>query len=149
MIELLEYDNQDKAADWFSESMTKEEGHWMLAHSGPGFSNTNCSLEVHWRILKGAVLGTAGSSGAGYSHLQMQSNLIGYIENESKQSLVDMSQKEQSVAFPTSGIYSKAVYDKLQDFSGSYLTVCEAMGEDGDFKNLKRVMAAADAIKTG
>ena len=70
--------------------------------------------------------------------------MIGYIENESKQSLVDMLQKDQSVAFPTSVIYSKAVYDRLQDFSGSYSTVCEAMGKDGDFKNLKRVMAAAE-----
>ena len=96
----------------------------MLAHSGPGFSNTNCSLEVHWRMLKGAVLGTAGSSGAGYSHLRMQSNLMGYIENESIQSLEDMLQKNQSVAFPTSAIYIKAVYDRLQEFSGSYLMVC-------------------------
>ena len=50
MIKLLEYDHQDKAADWFSESITKEEGHWMLTHSGPGFLNTNCSQEAHWRV---------------------------------------------------------------------------------------------------
>ena len=62
MIKLLEDEDQDKAADWFAASMTKKEGHWMLAHAGPGFSNTNCSPEVHWRMLKGAVLGTAGSS---------------------------------------------------------------------------------------
>ena len=65
MIELLEDEDQEKAANWFAASMTKKEGHWMLAHSGPGFSNTNCSPEVHWMMLKGAVLGTAGSSGAG------------------------------------------------------------------------------------
>ena len=29
MIELLEDEGQDKAADWFFESMTKKEGHWM------------------------------------------------------------------------------------------------------------------------
>ena len=96
----------------------------MLAHSGPGFLNTNCSQEVHWRMLKGTVPGTAESSRAGYSHLRMQSNLIGYIKNENKQSLVDMSEKGQLVVFPTSAIKSKAVYDKLQDFSGSYSTVC-------------------------
>ena len=103
MIELL------VGADWFSESMTKKEGHWMLAHKGPGFSNTNCSPEVHWRMLKGAVLGTAGSFGAGYSNLRMQSNVIGYIENESIQTLEDMMQKKQTVAFPSSAKYSKCI----------------------------------------
>ena len=132
MIELLEDDHQDKAADWVAESMTKKKGHWILANSGPGFSNTNCSSEVHWRMLKGDVLGTAGSSGAGYSHLLMQSNLVGYIENESIQTLEGMLQKNQSVVFPNLGIYSKGVYDKLQEFSGSYLMVCAVIGEDGD-----------------
>ena len=42
----------------------------MLAHSGLGFSNTNRSSEVYWITLKGAVLGAAGNSGAGYSHLR-------------------------------------------------------------------------------
>ena len=45
------------------------------------------------------------------------SNLASYNENESKQSLVEMREKGQLVAFPISAIYSKAVYDKLQDFS--------------------------------
>ena len=62
MVELLEDDGQEKAAEWFFHNMTKEEGNWMLAHSGPGLSNTNCSLEVHWRTMKGAVLGAEGSS---------------------------------------------------------------------------------------
>jgi len=56
MVELLEDDHEDKAADWFNDARTKNEGHWMLAHSGPGFSNTNCSSEVHWRALKEEVL---------------------------------------------------------------------------------------------
>ena len=85
-------------------------------------------------MLKGGVLGTAGSSGAGYSHLRMQSNLIGYIENESIQTLENMLQKNQSVVFPSSAIYSKGVYDRLQEFSVGYLVVCQAIGEDGDFK---------------
>ena len=34
----------------------------MLAHSGPGLSNTNCSSEVNWRVMKGAVLCAAGST---------------------------------------------------------------------------------------
>ena len=58
IIELLEEDHQEWAADWFDEAMTKKKGHWMLAHAGPGFSNTNCSSEVHWRTLKESVLGT-------------------------------------------------------------------------------------------
>ena len=41
-------------------------------------------------------------------------------------------------------IYSKAVYDKLQGFSGSYLVVCEGMGDDVNFKNLRRLVAIAD-----
>ena len=93
-----------------------------------------------------AVLGTAGSSGAGYSHLRMQSNLIGYIENESIQTLKDMMQKKQTVAFPSSAKYSKGVYDRLQEFLGGYLAVCEAIGEDGDFKSLKRVIASAEGV---
>ena len=80
--------------------------------------NTNCSSEVLWRTLKGAVLGTAGSSGAGYSHLRMQSNLKLYVENESKQSLAEMTEKEQLVVFPTSAKYSKGVYvDYTTNFS--------------------------------
>ena len=110
MVKRLEDDGESRAAGWFLDNMTKKKGHWMLAHSGPGLSNTNCSLEVHWRMLKGAVLGTTGSSGAGYSHLRMQSNLIGYIENESIQTFEDMMQKKQTVAFPSSAIYSKGVY---------------------------------------
>ena len=47
IIELFEGDHQERAADWFIEAMTKKEGHWMLAHSGTGFSKTNCSSEVH------------------------------------------------------------------------------------------------------
>ena len=56
IIELLEDYEQMDAADWFAEAMTKEEGHWMLAHAGPGLSNTNCSLEVNWIIMKEALL---------------------------------------------------------------------------------------------
>ena len=47
IIELLEDDEQEDAAVWFAGAMTKEEGHWMLAHAGPGLSNTNCSSEIH------------------------------------------------------------------------------------------------------
>ena len=65
----------------------------MLAHASPGLSNTNCSSEVHWRKLKGAVLVTAGNSGAEYSHLRMQRNLTLYTENESRQSLEGMDEK--------------------------------------------------------
>ena len=86
MIELLEDDNQPKATEWSYDAMTKKEDHWMLAHSGLGCSNTNCSSEVHWRTLKGAVLGTAGKAGGGYSQLRMQSNLTLFIENDGKQS---------------------------------------------------------------
>ena len=42
-----------------------KDGCWMMAHSGPGLLNTNCSMEVHWRVLKAATLGSAGSSGWG------------------------------------------------------------------------------------
>ena len=52
-------------ARWFKDSLTGEDGCWMLAHSGPGLSNTNCSLEVHWRKVKEGILGSAGSSGGG------------------------------------------------------------------------------------
>ena len=45
--------------------MTGAEGHWMMAPAGQGLSNTNCSLEAHWKKMKEAVLGSAGSSGAG------------------------------------------------------------------------------------
>ena len=55
-----------------------------------------------------------------------------------------MSEKRRLVAFPTSAIYSKAVYDKLEDFSGSYLMVCEVMGEDMEFKNLRRLVVAVE-----
>ena len=94
MVEQLEEDEEHRAAEWFKDNMTEEEGHWMLAHSGPGLSNTNCSSEVHWRKTKGAVLGTAGNSGAGYSHLRMQSNLTLYVENERKKSISDMVEKD-------------------------------------------------------
>ena len=66
MIELLEDEMQDDAADWFAGATTKEEGNWMLAHAGPGNSDTNCLSEMYWRILKEAVLGTAGRQAGGY-----------------------------------------------------------------------------------
>ena len=97
-------------------------------------------------MLKGAELGTAGSSGAGYSHLRMQGNLIGYIENESIQTLEDMMQKKQTVALPSSAKYSKSVYDRLQEFPASYLVVCDNIGEDAAFKDLKRVIASAEGV---
>ena len=85
----------------------------MMAHSGPGLSNTNCSMEVYWIDLKGATLGSAGSSGGGYSQLRVQSNLTGFFENESRKSITEMALKGQLVCFPTEGVYSKAMYDKL------------------------------------
>ena len=76
----------------------------------------------------------------------MQSNLIGYIENESIQKLEGMMQKKQTVAFPCSAKYSKGVYDRLQEFPGGYLVVCDAIGEDAAFKDLKRVIASAEEV---
>ena len=64
MVELLQEDGEPRAAEWLKDNMTRTEGHWMLAHSGPGMSNTNCSLEAYWRKMKAAVLGAAGSTGA-------------------------------------------------------------------------------------
>ena len=75
MVERLEEDEEHRAAKWFLDNMTQKEGHWMLAQSGPGLLNTNCSSEVHWRTLKEGVLGSAGKSGGRYSQLRMQSNL--------------------------------------------------------------------------
>ena len=77
-----------------------------------------------------AILGAAGSSGGGYSQLRMQSNFTGFIEDESKKSIEEMAEKGQLVCFPTEGVYSKAVYDKLQALPGSYLVVCEPMAVD-------------------
>ena len=56
----------ERAADWFNEAMTKKKGHWMLVHSGPGFSNTKGSSEVHWRNLKEGVISTAGKAWGKY-----------------------------------------------------------------------------------
>ena len=67
-----------------------------MRYSGLGFLNTNGSSEVYWRTLKGAVLGSAGKSGAGiagYNQLRTQINLT--VDNESKQSFVVMAEKGQ------------------------------------------------------
>ena len=46
------------------------------------------------------------------------------------------------MSFWTSGLYTKAIYDKLQEFGGSYSVVCESMDTgDTDFKNLSRFIA--------
>ena len=87
-------DGEPRAVECFKNSLTGKDGCWMMAHSGPGLSNTNCSMEVHWRVLKAATLGSAGSSGGGYSHLRMQSNLTGFIEDESRKSLVEMAERD-------------------------------------------------------
>ena len=50
--------------------------------------------------MKEVVLGSAGSSGAGYSQLRMQSNLTGFIEDESKKSIAQMAEKGQLASFP-------------------------------------------------
>ena len=96
--------------------ITKKEGHWIFAHSGPGFSNTNCSSEVHWRTLKEGVLGSAGKAGGGYSQLQMQSNLALFIENDSKQSLVDTVEKGQSVSFAKSECITRVLLTNCRNF---------------------------------
>ena len=93
------------------------------------------------------MIGAVGKAGGGYSQLRMQSNLTLFIENDSKQSLVDMVEKGQvvSLSFPTSGIYSKGIYDKLQEFSGAFLVVCESMdSEDMNFKNLRLIIASCE-----
>ena len=67
----------------------------------------------------------------------MQSNLTGFIEDESKKSMAEMAEKGQLVSFLTQGVYSKAVFDKLQEIPGSYLVVCEPMAiDDTDFRNV-------------
>ena len=53
----------------------------------------------------------------------MQSNLTGFIEDESRKSIAVMAEKGQLVCFPTEGVYGKPVYDKLQDLPGNYLVV--------------------------
>ena len=77
----------------------------------------------------------------------MQSNLTLFVENDSKQSLVGMAEKGQLVSFPTSRTYCKGIYDKLQDFTGSYLVVWESMDSaDRNFKNLRRIVASCEGI---
>ena len=50
------------------------------------------------------------------------------------------------MVFPRCGTYDKAIYDKLQEFDGSFLVVCEVVDReddrDMDFKNLRRLVAA-------
>ena len=106
---------QEYAADWFVEAMTKEEGHWMSAHAGPGLSNTNCSSEVNWRIMKEALLGCAGKSGAGFSQLRTQSNLTTFIQDGRRSSYNAMAEKGQLVSFPTSGTYNKGHMIRCRD----------------------------------
>ena len=60
----------------------------------------------------------------------MQSNLTGFIKDESRKSLVEMAEKGQLVCFLTEGVYSKAVYDRFQELPGNYLVVCESMAID-------------------
>ena len=77
----------------------------------------------------------------------MQSNLTGFIEDESKKSMTEMADKGQLVSVPTDGVYSKAVFDKLQELPGSYLVVCEPMAnDDTDFRNVRRLVAAAEGL---
>ena len=91
------------------------------------------------------MLGTAGKAGGGYCQFLMQCIWTLCIENDSKQSFVDMTEKGQLGSFPTSRIYSKGLYDKLQDLAGSYLVVCESMdSEDMNFKNLRRIVASCE-----
>lgn len=73
----------------------------------------------------------------------MQSNLTRYIQDDSKASVVDFNEKGYLVSFATLGTYNKAVYDKLQEFSPSYLIVCESMDKlDIEIKNLRRLIAS-------
>ena len=58
-----------------------------------------------------------------------------------------MAEKGQLVSFPTSTTHDKAVYDKMQEFEGSYLVVCEPMVTgDLDFKNLRRIIATCEGL---
>ena len=51
------------------------------------------------------------------------------------------------MSFPILGTYTKAVYNKLQEFSVSCLIVCESMDtSDIGFKNLRRLIANCDGL---
>ena len=77
----------------------------------------------------------------------MQSNSKGFIEDDSKKSMAEMTEKVQLVSFPTEGVHSNAVFDKLQELPGSYLVVCESMvNDDTDFRNVRRLVAAAEGV---
>ena len=55
-----------------------------------------------------------------------------------------MVEKGQLAVFPTAGVYSKAVFDRLQGFSRSYLVAYESMADDMDFKKVRRLVAGAE-----
>ena len=96
--------------------------------------------------MKKVLLGYAGKAGGGYNHHRTQSNSTSFVQDDSKASAKKMEDKGQLVVFPRCGTYSKAVYNKLQEFNGSYSVVCEALDReddwDMDFKNLRRLVAA-------
>ena len=51
------------------------------------------------------------------------------------------------MSFPTSGAYNKEVYDKLQEFSPSYLIVCKSIDiMDMEIKNLRQVITSCDRM---
>ena len=145
LVELLDDMKQCDAAEWFEKTLTGSEGHYMLCHSGPGLSNCNSSAEVNWRVMKDGSLGDAGRRGSGYSLLRFHGNFGIWIKDNSKKTYADYVDRQILVSFPSGGIYSKMMYDKLQDFAANYIVSIESLDDnDSELKTLQRLISAGN-----
>ena len=140
LADLLDAWGQTEVLDWFVKTLVGVEGHWMLCHGGAGNCNHNNSVESRWRYMKESCLGDKGRNG-GLSLVKFNSNLITYIETESKEWMNKLKTEGMMESFPNKGSPTKKTYDQLQSLQVGYLVVCDV--NDGDsrrFDELKRLV---------
>ena len=76
--------------------------------------------------------------------MKFNSNLITYIETESKEWMNKLKTEGMMEGFPNKGQPTKKTYDQLQSLEVGYLVLCDVM--DGDscrFDDLKRYVLTA------
>ena len=98
--------DQPRAATWYEDTWTGENGHYSMAHAGYTGSNNNMGIEVDWRDMKhecapSATLGTFTGS------------LVGLIEQLGREHRTFLA-KTVANLFPARQVFTKRTWDKIQ-----------------------------------
>ena len=98
--------DQPRAATWYEDTWTGENGHYSMAHAGYTGSNNNMGIEVDWRDMKhecppSATIGTFTGS------------LVALIDQLGREHRTFLA-KHVANLFPSRQVFTKRTWDKIQ-----------------------------------